>query len=193
MPPLLYVEGYCSDAKKKYLRYEEYTQITKRLTARTGWTIRELEGWLAYQESKACDGSRVLGTKRAQMEAMQVAKGGPRGERTRAVRAIREVLGERVWGAAEPVVTFAMVRGMRDNKRGICGGSREGATAAIPMAAAQEGMKVEMFEAYSNKTINKNKVRSEGIAMALVIGPRYFVPYVFVTYLFRLRLSHLVA
>ena len=39
-----------------------------------------------------------------------------------------------------------MVQEMRDNKRGICGGSREGVTAAILMAAAQEEMKVEMFE-----------------------------------------------
>ena len=39
-----------------------------------------------------------------------------------------------------------MVREMRDDKRDICGGSREGVTAAILMAAAQEGMKVEMFE-----------------------------------------------
>ena len=43
-------------------------------------------------------------------EAVQVAQGGPRGERARAVRAIREVLGTRVSGAEKPVVTFAMVR-----------------------------------------------------------------------------------
>ena len=42
-------------------------------------------------------------------------------------------------------MTFAIVRETRENKRGICGGSREGVTAAIMMAAAQEEMKVEMF------------------------------------------------
>ena len=61
-------------------------------------------------------------------------------ERGRGLRAIREVpaLRMRVSGAEKPVVAFAMVREMRDNKRGICGGSREGVTAAILMAAAQE-------------------------------------------------------
>ena len=39
-----------------------------------------------------------------------------------------------------------MVREMRENKWDLCGGAREGVTAAILMAAAQEGMKVEMFE-----------------------------------------------
>ena len=56
----------------------------------------------------------------------------------RAVRAIREVLSKRVSGSSRPVVAFAMVREMNDNKRGICGRSREGATAAILMAAAQD-------------------------------------------------------
>ena len=118
----------------------------KRLTTRTGWTLRELEGWLAAKGFKACAGNGVLGTKRAREEAIHVAKGGPRGERARAVWAIREVLNKQVSGSETPVVTFAMVREMRDNKRDICGRSREGVTAAILMAAAQEGMKVEMFE-----------------------------------------------
>ena len=52
----------------------------------------------------------------------------------RAVRAIREVLDKRVSGAEKPLVAFAMVREMRDNKRDICGKSREGVTAAILMA-----------------------------------------------------------
>ena len=45
-----------------------------------------------------------------------------------------------------PVVTVTMVRQLRDNRRGVCGGAREGVTAAILMEAAHEGMQVEMFE-----------------------------------------------
>ena len=51
----------------------------KRLTTRTGWTLRELEGWLAAKGFKACAGNGVLGTNRAREEAVQVAQGGPRG------------------------------------------------------------------------------------------------------------------
>ena len=69
----------------------------------------------------------------------------PRGERARTVRAIREELNERAAGSANPVVTVAMVRELRDNRRGVCGGGREGVTAVILMATAQEGMQVEMF------------------------------------------------
>ena len=104
--------------------------------------IREFEMRLALS-------SGVLGTKRAREEAIHVAEGGPRGERAiaiaRAVRAIREVPDTRASGSEGPVVAFAMVWELRDNKRGICGRSREGVTAAIlmaaAMAAAQEGMK----------------------------------------------------
>ena len=54
-----------------------------------------------------------------------------------------------------------------------------------------QGILASLTPMYSSKTINKNKVRSEGIAMAQ-LRPRYFVPYVFVSYLFSLRLSHLL-
>ena len=73
-----YVKSYCKDAKHQYLDQVAYKAITKRLTTRTGWTLQELEGWLAYQGFKACDGNRVLGSKRAREEAVYVAKGGPR-------------------------------------------------------------------------------------------------------------------
>ena len=43
-----YVWSFCKDAKHQYLRLEKYTAITKRLTTRTGWTLRELEERLAY-------------------------------------------------------------------------------------------------------------------------------------------------
>ena len=39
-----------------------------------------------------------------------------------------------------------MMREWRDNKRVLCGGTKDGVTAAVLMAAAQEEMKVEMFE-----------------------------------------------
>ena len=39
-----------------------------------------------------------------------------------------------------------MLREWKDNKRVLCGGVKIGVTAAVLMAAAQEGMKVEMFE-----------------------------------------------
>ena len=141
-----YVSSRCYDAKSQWLRKEEYTEVTKRLSTRTGWTLRGVEGWLARSRSKACKGTRVLGTMRAREEAIQVAQGGPRGERARAVQAIREDLNKRILGSASPVVTVAMVREQRDNMRGVCRGAREGATAAILMAATQEAMQVEMFE-----------------------------------------------
>ena len=142
----LYLGEYCNDAKKHYLDQDGYKAATQRLTARTGWTLRELEGWLATSKYKACKGNAVMGAARAREEAAHVARGGPRGERAKAVRAIRKVLEARVSGAVKPVVTFAMVGEMRGNKRDICRGAREGVTAAILMAAAQEEMQVEMFE-----------------------------------------------
>ena len=54
-----YVWSYCEDAKHRYLRQEEYTAVTKRLTTRTGWALRELEGWLATKGFKACAGNGV--------------------------------------------------------------------------------------------------------------------------------------
>ena len=64
------------------------------------------------------------------------------------MRAIREDLNKRISGSAHPVVTVAMVRELRDNRRVICGGAREGVIAAIGflMATSQEAMQVEMFE-----------------------------------------------
>ena len=64
----------------------------------------------------------------------------------RAVQAIRDDPNKRVSGSARPVVTVAMVRELRDNRRAMCGGAREWVTAAILMVAAQEAMQVEMFE-----------------------------------------------
>ena len=95
-----YLEDYCTDAKKHYLDQDGFKAAANRLTARTGWTLRELEGWLAMSKYKACKGNAVLGTARAREEAVQVAQGGARGERARALRAIREVLGKRVSGAS---------------------------------------------------------------------------------------------
>ena len=142
----LHMREYCHDAKKQYLDAENYKKATARLTTRTGWSLRELEGWLVTSKFKAWKGNAVLGDQRARDEASHVRHGGPRGAKAKAVRGIRKVLEERVSGAKDPVVTFAMVWEMRENKRDLCGGAREGVTAAILMAAAQEGMKVEMFE-----------------------------------------------
>ena len=59
------------------------------------------------------------------------------------MRAIREDLDEP--GSANPVVTVAMVQELRDNRRGLCRGPREGVTAVVLMSAAPEKMQVEMF------------------------------------------------
>ena len=97
------------------------------------------------QGFKACKGSKVLGDERARQEAAHVGLvGGAKGARAKAVRGMREVLQRRVAGAENPVVTFAMMREWRDNKRVLCGGAKDGVTAAALMAAAQEEMKVEM-------------------------------------------------
>ena len=140
------MESMCFDAKKKYLQQEEFVSVMKRLAARMGWTMQELEGWLTQLKYKTCKGNRVMGTARAREEAVQVAQGGPRGEQVRAVQAIREDLTKRISGSKRPVVTVMMVQELRDNKSDICGRAMEGVTAAILMAAAQEGMQVEMFE-----------------------------------------------
>ena len=73
-----YLGEYCSDAKKQYLDHDGYKAATQRLTARTGWTLRELEGWLATSRYKACKGNTAMGTVRAREEAAQAARGGPR-------------------------------------------------------------------------------------------------------------------
>ena len=82
---------------------EQYKKATERLTMKTGWMLRELEGWLATSKFEACKGNAVLGTKRARDEAAHVSHGGPRGARAKAVRAIRKVLEEleRVSGAEQ--------------------------------------------------------------------------------------------
>ena len=114
----LHMKDYCHDAKKEYLDAANYKKATARLTTRTGWTLRELEGWLATSRFKACKGNKVLGDPRAREEATHVRFGGAKGAKARAVRGIREILLQRVAGAKDPVVTFAMVREWRENKRG---------------------------------------------------------------------------
>ena len=79
----LHVKEYCHDAKKEYLDAENYKKATARLSTRTGWTLRELEGWLATSKFKACKGNGVLGTKRAREEAAHVGHGGPGEQRRR--------------------------------------------------------------------------------------------------------------
>ena len=123
----LHMKDYCHDAKKEYLDAKNYKKATARLTTRTGWTLRELEEWLATSSFKACKGNRVLGDSRAREEAKHVGLvGGAKGAKARAVRGIREILQQQVAGAKTPVVTFAMVREGRENKWDRCGGSREG-------------------------------------------------------------------
>ena len=143
----LHVKEYCHNAAKDYLDEENYKKMTARLTTRTGWKLRELEGWLATTSFKTCASNKVMGDDLARQEAYLVGMtGGPKGARARAVRGMREVIWQRVGEAKNPVVTFAMLREWKDNKRDLCGGAKVGVTAAILMAAAQEGMKVEMFE-----------------------------------------------
>jgi hypothetical protein len=142
----LHIKSYCKDAKKEYLDAESYKQMTAYLTTRTGWKIRELEAWLAMSKFKTCKGNKVMGDDRARGEARDVGMGGPRAARARAVRGIRADLQKRAGGAENPVVTFAMVRELKENKKGLCGGAKAGVAAAILMAAAQEQMMVAMFE-----------------------------------------------
>ena len=73
-----YLEDYCSVAKKQHLDQDGFKAATQRLTARTGWTLLELGGWLATSKYKACKGNPVMGTARAREGAAQVAQGGPR-------------------------------------------------------------------------------------------------------------------
>ena len=92
----LHIKSYCKDAKKEYLDAASYKQMTAYLTTRTGWTIRELEAWLAVSKFKACKGNKVMGDERARGEARDVGMGGPRGARAKAVRGIRADLQTRV-------------------------------------------------------------------------------------------------
>jgi hypothetical protein len=143
----LHVKEYCHNAAKDYLDEEHYKKAVRRLTTRTGWTKRELEGWLALSSFKTCATNKVMGSKSARQEtAVMSIDGGPKGERAKAVRGMRELIVKRVGGADKPVVSYAMLREWKDNKRELCGGRKVGVTAAVLMAAAQEGAKVEMFE-----------------------------------------------
>ena len=113
-----YVKEYCHDAKQEYLDEENFKKAVARLTTRTGWTKRELEGWLALTSFKTCATNKVMGNKSARQEsALMGMVGGPRGERARAVRGMRELIVKRVGGAIKPVVSFAMLREWKDNKR----------------------------------------------------------------------------
>ena len=142
-----HVREYCHDAEKEYLDQENFKKMTARLTTRTGWKLRELEGWLATTSFKTCASNKVMGDELARQEATLVGLvGGAKGARAKAVRGMREVIWKRVGGAKDPVITFAMLREWKDNKRDLCGGAKAGVTAAVLMAAAQEEIKVEMFE-----------------------------------------------
>ena len=100
-----------------------------------------------HYSSEACASNKVIGDDGARQEAILVGLvGGAKGARAKAVRGMREIIWKRVGGAKGPVITFAMMREWRDNKWVLCGGTKDGVTAAVLMAAAQEEMKVEMFE-----------------------------------------------
>ena len=95
-----YLRDYCHDAKKEYLDEENFKKAVARLTTRTGWTKRELEGWLALSRFKTCASNKVMGNDLArQASALVGMVGGPRGERARAVRGMRELIAKRVGGA----------------------------------------------------------------------------------------------
>ena len=143
----MYVKEYCHNAAEDYLDEENYNKAVRRLTTRTGWTKRELEGWLAASSFKTCATNKVMGSKSAREEtALMSIDGDPQGERAKAVRGMRELIVKRVGGADKPVVSYAMLREWKDNKRDLCVGRKVGVVAAVLMAAAQEGAKVEMFE-----------------------------------------------
>ena len=74
----LYVKEYCHDAKQEYLDEEHYKKAVRRLTTRTGWTKRELEGWLAMSSFKTCASNKVMGSNSARQEtALMNVDGGP--------------------------------------------------------------------------------------------------------------------
>ena len=77
-----------------------------------------------------------------------MAQGGSEGHRVRALRAVRAALTGRAAKSAEMVVTAAMVQELENNKRAVpvCGKDRRTVTAAILMAAAEQGMRVEVFD-----------------------------------------------
>ena len=76
----LHMKEYCNDAKQQYLDAESFKKATARLTTRTWWKLRELEGWLAVTGFKACKGNKVLGDERARQEGGQArTDGGARG------------------------------------------------------------------------------------------------------------------
>ena len=105
-----YVRSYCHNAQKDYLDEENFKKMTARLTTRTGWKLRELEGWLATTSFKTCASNKVMGDELARQEATLVGLvGGAKGARARAVRGMRELICKRVGGAKDPVVTFAML------------------------------------------------------------------------------------
>ena len=73
-----YARSKIFDAKRVCLRQGEYEQVTKRLSTRTGWQLREVpvEGWLcqlARLRFQACASNGVMGSKRAREEAMNMA------------------------------------------------------------------------------------------------------------------------
>ena len=83
----LHVKEYCHNAAKDYLDEEHYKKAVRRLTTRTGWTKRELEGWLALTNFKTCASNKVMGDELARQEATLVGMvGGAQGARARAVR-----------------------------------------------------------------------------------------------------------
>ena len=83
----IYVKSYCHNAPKDYLDEENFKKMTARLTTRTGWKLRELEGWLATTSFKTCASNKVMGDELARQEATLVGLvGGPKGARARAVR-----------------------------------------------------------------------------------------------------------
>ena len=141
-----YVRGYTHDAKQQWIRQEDYDRLVKRLLSDTGWTAKRVKAWMAGSRFKACKSNPVLGTKRAREEAKLIEQGGSEGHRVEALQAVRVALTDRVAESAEMVVTAAMVQELEDNRRTVCGKDRRTVTAAILIAAAEMGMRVEVFD-----------------------------------------------
>jgi len=141
-----YVRGYTHDAKQQWIRQEDYDRLVKRLLSDTGWTAKRVKAWMAGSRFKACKSNPVLGTKRAREEAKLIEQGGSEGHRVEALQAVRAALTDRVAKSAEMVVTAAMVQELEDNRRAVCGKDRRTVTAAILIAAAEMGMRVEVFD-----------------------------------------------
>ena len=52
-----YARSKTFDAERQWIRQGQYNEVTKSLSTLTGWTLQEVEGWLAQSQFQACTGN----------------------------------------------------------------------------------------------------------------------------------------